>query len=331
MASPARVSEIAEGILQIDVPIDHPLKNFNIYLFLGEEPTLLDVGPRHPLLRDFLEELLQKKTGGRLSRILITHSHIDHFGMAAEVRRFTDARVTCHPEEISRIHFRAGGLEEEFRRYAEVCVKAGLPEDYARGILRIVRMWEVLAEPCPVDETVEGERRIKAGCRWLRVLHTPGHTAGHLCFLEEEEGVLFSGDHLMKTITPNPELYVPPREGSITGLGQFLESLVVLKGRGIKRAFPGHGKTIRNVDRRVEMNLLHHRRRLEKTMEAVKEGKRTPWEVALRLFPQVRRGGPGIDHYLAIKEALGHLAILEERGMIVKEEDGDRWIYRYNG
>jgi glyoxylase-like metal-dependent hydrolase (beta-lactamase superfamily II) len=322
-----QVKKIREDILHIDVPIAHALKNFNIYFFQGAEPALIDTGPYHPLLEDIIVSALRQAGMASLAHIYLTHSHIDHFGMAARLRDMTGARVAAHRYERPRIERVGESLRKEYDCYASMSSAMGFPQDIAQAIFGLSHIWIDLSEPCPIDTRLGGGEILLAGDRELEVIHTPGHTAGHLCFFEREEGLLFSGDHLMRTITPNPELYCPPRRGNITGLPEFLESLHLLEGYDIRFAYPGHGRPIKKVNKRVEMNLIHHHRRLQKTEEAVNRGCRTVWEVALRLFPQVRDEPPQVDHFLALKEALGHLLILEEEGTVRRADEGDLWIY----
>ena len=321
------VKTIRKDIYHIDIPITHVLGNLNLYLFMGEEPTLIDTGPYHPLLEEVIVGCLRYIGVTELSRILITHSHIDHFGMADRLRRMTGAQVMAHREERPRIENVQERLRKEYGCYSSMSPALGFPEDIARSIFGLAQVWIDLSEPCPLAVRLSGGETIQAGDRELEAVHTPGHTAGHLCFYDREEGLLFSGDHLMRTITPNPELYCPPRRGLLTGLPQFLDSLRLLERYDARCAYPGHGKPIKHVQKRVEFNLLHHRRRLEKTEEAVRKGDRTVWEVSLRLFPQIREAPPDVDHFLALKEALGHLVILEEEGAVRRVRDGNLWIF----
>lgn len=314
------VKKIRDDILHVDIPIPHVLRNVNLYLFLGKEPALIDTGPYHPVMAEIVEGALKAAGMRELHYIYLTHSHIDHFGNAARIRSATGARVAAHRAESPRIERVRERLRREYDCYASMNPHMGFPEDIAEAISGLAHRWIELSQPCPLDEKLRGGETVKAGDRRLEVIHTPGHTAGHVCYYEREERLLFSGDHLMRSITPNPELYCPPRDGRITGLAQFIDSLELLKEYEVKEAYPGHGQPIKQVRRRIDFNLLHHRRRLEKTAEAVAGGCRTVWEVALQLFPQVRDKPPDMDHFLALKEALGHLLILEERGEVHREE-----------
>ncbi|WP_287155499.1 MBL fold metallo-hydrolase [Candidatus Solincola tengchongensis] len=321
------VRPIREDIIHIDIPIPHVLRNVNLYLFLGREPALIDAGPFHPFLAEVVEGALRYAGSSRLSYLYLTHSHIDHFGSADRIRRSTGAVVAAHRYEAPRIERVRSRLRREYRCYADLSAALGFPKEVSDSVFSIAHRWIELSEPCPLGLKLEGGERVPAGDRLLEVVHTPGHTAGHLCFYEPEEGILFSGDHLMRSITPNPELYCPPRQGRLTGLPQFISSLERLKDMRVETAYPGHGRPISNVRRRIDFNILHHRKRLEKTEEAVMEGWRTVWEVALRLFPQVRDKPPDVDHFLALKEALGHLLILEEGGRVRRREEDGVWRF----
>jgi len=321
------VKRIRADILHIDIPIQHELQNISLYLFLGEYPALIDTGPFHPLLEDLIVGALRYAGIDELAFIYLTHSHIDHCGMAARLRSMTGAKVAAHRYERPRIEHAGERLREEYGCYASMSSSMGFPVDVAQLVFNLASVWMQLSEPCHIDIRLGGGEKVQAGDRELEVIHTPGHTAGHICLYMRDEGLLFSGDHLMRTITPNPELYCPPWRGHITGLPQFLNSLRLLREYDVHYAYPGHGRAIRKVQKRIEMNLVHHERRLEKTREAVDKGCRTVWEVALRLFPQVRDKPPDMDHFLALKEALGHLLILEEQGGVRREDQGDLWIY----
>ncbi len=321
------VKPLREDILHIDIPIPHVLRNVNLYLFLGKEPALIDAGPFHPVLAEVVEGALEYAGAKRLSRLYLTHSHIDHFGLADRIRRSTGAVVAAHREEAPRIERVRTRLQREYRCYAELGEALGFPRDLSEDIFSLAHRWIELSEPCPLGLKLRGGEVVPAGDRLLEVVHTPGHTAGHLCFYEREEGLLFSGDHLMRSITPNPELYCPPRRGRLTGLPEFIASLKRLRDLPVDTAYPGHGRPIGKVGRRIDFNILHHRKRLEKTEEAVREGGRTVWEVALRLFPQVRDKPPDVDHFLALKEALGHLLILEEGGRVERRVENGVWRF----
>ncbi|MDY6795008.1 MAG: MBL fold metallo-hydrolase [Actinomycetota bacterium] len=325
------LKSIRDDIYHIDIPIGHPLKNLNLYLFVGEESALIDTGPYHPMLDKLLQELLLHLGITDISKILLTHSHIDHFGMAARLRAATGAEVMAHHAEKPRVERPHELLQEEYRNYASLAAVMGFPREFIRIIPDLAGVWMRLSEPCIVDVELNEGDRLRTGDRTLRVIHTPGHTVGHLCYLEEGEGLLFSGDHLIKTITPNPEIYWPPREGRISGLPQFLDSLRLLEGLDASCAYPGHGGPISSISRRIDMNLLHHGRRLEKTREAVRGGYCSVWEVALYLFPQIREASPSVDHFLAMREAIGQLVILEDGGEVRRIEEEGIWLYQSTG
>ena len=116
--------------------------------------------------------------------------------------------------------------------------------------------------------------------RTLSALATPGHTSGHFVFHDEAAGLLFSGDHVLPSITPSIGLEVATVQNP---LGDFLDSLRLLRGRADARLLPAHGAVAESVHARVDELLAHQHDRLEQTEQALNTGARTGLELAERL------------------------------------------------
>lgn len=320
------IKPVASGIFRIEIPVQGPLQNLNYYLFTGQDPLLLDVPPLYGPLVDMLVELVRRAGVNRLERIVLTHAHVDHSGSAAEIARRLGGHVCAHADEVWRLDRDEGSVFLELTRLGDFAGKCGFPPERLRSALETWKRWRGMTERCRVEEELNEGDVLEAGGRRLRVLHTPGHTFGHLCLHEEEEGILFSGDHLIRSITPNPDLLVRDDGSWRSGLPSFVSSLKRLESLRIERAYPGHGRPITRVERRIAFNLEHHRRRLGEVLEAISDGGSTPWELAKSLFPQVRREDETMDSWLALREVVGHLEILREDGSVEIREDGGRLI-----
>jgi glyoxylase-like metal-dependent hydrolase (beta-lactamase superfamily II) len=98
----------------------------------------------------------------------------------------------------------------------------------------------------------------------LRAIHTPGHASNHVCFLLEEEGLLFSGDHVLDGVTP---VILPP-DGD---MGAYLRSLELLKSYGARAIAPGHGRVLTDPVRVID-GIVAHRARREAKVVAVLSG-----------------------------------------------------------
>jgi glyoxylase-like metal-dependent hydrolase (beta-lactamase superfamily II) len=154
-----------------------------------------------------------------------------------------------------------------------------------------------------------------------RTLHCPGHSPGLVCFYWPEKKILFTGDHLLKEITPNPILNVsenifPLRYPS---LREYLTSLENIERMALSLLLPGHGEEIHDARGLIQKVFSHHKERMNLVVAFLSKGERTPFEIAMDLFP----GVPPFEVFLGISEAVGHLEILREKGMVgVKEKEG---------
>src|SRR4030042_103294 len=101
------VKPVREDIRHIDIPIQHELKNISLYLFKGEYPALIDAGPYHTLLNDLITAALRYAGIDELAYIYLTHSHIDHCGLAARLSAAPGAQVAAPRYTRPRIE-RAG-------------------------------------------------------------------------------------------------------------------------------------------------------------------------------------------------------------------------------
>ena len=164
------------------------------------------------------------------------------------------------------------------------------------------------------------------GGRHLDVVHTPGHTAGHVVFADAEAGLLFTGDHVLPHITPSVGLHAAPVE---LPLRDFLDSLRLVRSMPDARMLPAHGPVSPRVHARVDELLRHHDRRLDEIAATVADGAHTAYEVALRLtWTRRARTLTELDPFnqaLAVLEVATHLDLLVTREAVTAtDEDGLR-------
>ena len=160
---------------------------------------------------------------------------------------------------------------------------------------------------------MHGERLEVGGCA-LRVLHTPGHASNQLCFLEERERVLFTGDHLMQGST----VVINPPDGH---LATYLASLRLLLAEEIEYIAPGHGFLMGKPHEMVERVLVHRLARENKVLaQLVAHGPATLDD----LVPHVYDDVPARMHPVASRSLLAHLIKLRDEGRAA--EAGGRWL-----
>jgi glyoxylase-like metal-dependent hydrolase (beta-lactamase superfamily II) len=183
--------------------------------------------------------------------------------------------------------------------------------DHAPGAARLS---EASGAPVYAFQPQDGERRlvddgiVEAGRLRLRIVHTPGHTADHVCFLLEDEGRLFTGD----TVLGRGTSVIDPPEGDMAAYLRSLERLRLLDPATI---YPGHGPVIFTPKGRLEFYLRHRQEREGQVLQALENGPRT----APELVPAIYAGEVSEDLYpAAARSALAHLLKLERDGRVVR-------------
>ncbi len=232
------IKEVAQNVYMLKIPVPINVDAVNLYLFAGEVPTLLDAGTNTPDVIEAVHEGMKKVGIKKLEQVLVTHWHVDHAG-AANTFAQEGAQVYVssrdHHEWASFVHGQA------FSRLNDWATQEwGVPEIEIPGMLKISkRLQHLTALPNQVT-FIEPEQTIMAGNDLLRIISTPGHTAGHLSFYNEKDGLLFSGDMLLPDEIPYPGIW--QEEGRVvSGMPSYLESLKNIAALQTKVYLPGHG------------------------------------------------------------------------------------------
>ena len=318
-----------EYLHAIELPTPYPVGPVTVYLAgaPGEPLTLIDTGPRARSTRAALDAGL-KHLGYAvpdLKRIVITHAHVDHYGLASDLVAESQAKLWTHAWNIVTL---GHSDEDRMRRisfYAELMRQAAVPDDIVKAIGQATGAMNRYAQPVAVDATLQEGDTLSMANRTWQVLHTPGHSAGLLCFYEPASQTLLSSDHLLADISSNPVVEPPPpgvreRLRSLALYRQSLERVAAIK---IARALPSHGPVIDDVPGLVRQRLAFHQRRMDRVLEALRQGARTTWDVTNLLFPDLSP----LDTFLAISEAIGHLEVLELEDAIASSREGDVVIW----
>jgi glyoxylase-like metal-dependent hydrolase (beta-lactamase superfamily II) len=314
----------------IELPTPFPVGPITVYLAAaaGEPLTLVDTGPRTPYTRAALDTGLARLgyAVADLERIVVTHAHADHFGLAADLKAGSGAEVVTHPWNVDALTDHAGDRERYTAFYADLLRRAAVPAHVLAAVYEATRAVNDFAASVAVDRTVdEGALLPLAGRTW-QVLHTPGHAAGLICLYEPEGGTLLSSDHLLADISSNAVVEPPPpgHAERLRSLALYRDTLQRVAAMDVRLALPSHGPLIHDVAGLVARRLAFHQERLDRILEALCAGAQTTWDVTLALFP----GRSPLDTFLAVSEVIGHLDILEMEGRIGREPSGDidRWL-----
>ena len=328
---------VAPGLYRIPLPLPMDgLRAVNIYVIETDDGlTLIDGGWAISASRTVLTRSL-KAIGYELRdirRFLVTHMHRDHYTLAAVLGRELGASVALGVGERTRLDFvrdaSTTGLDFE-------------PSLAAAGASEIADSYRKEAGSGDVGLEVAGaegwdppgiwlvqDLTMQVGSRELRGIETPGHTPGHFVFADQSNGLLFSGDHILPTITPSIGLSLPKDPQA---LSSFLHSLAKIRMLPDLVVLPAQGPTGYSSHQRIDELLAFHSERLAHVEAAVRDGARTGFEVANQL-PWTRQKlhltKLGIEAKLmAVLETVAHLDLLVSTGTLQVSED-DKGVHRF--
>jgi glyoxylase-like metal-dependent hydrolase (beta-lactamase superfamily II) len=306
------------------------LGDVNAYLLAGRDgATLVDCGMHLPddeagdhgwaHLVDALSACDHRPSD--IARLVVTHAHIDHFGLAGRLKEEAGCEILMHANALEELEVFehpdviAAQLRDTYKDHGikgEELEELTRFEDWRRYVHSNVR----------ADTWLSGEESLEIGSRSWRVVHTPGHSGSHVCLFDEERSLLLSGDHLLANITPHIDF----RRGQGDPLGDFLESLERVEKLAPDIVLPGHGRPFSDGAERARATVRHHERRLGAILQVVRRRACSAHEITQEIFGATLLN---FEKRLALGEALAHIHYLRLRGEIERTEgpDGVR-LYR---
>ncbi|HVN45284.1 MAG TPA: MBL fold metallo-hydrolase [Steroidobacteraceae bacterium] len=328
---PGHAMSVAAGVMWLRMPLPlSGLDHINLWaLEDGAGWTLVDTGMQTPHTATHWQHAFAGPLGRRpVTRVICTHMHPDHIGMAGWLTRQYDCRLwttrleylTCRvlvadtgreaPPDGLRFYRAAGWDEEALAAYQARFGGFGkavhpLPDSYRR--------------------IVDGEEILIGGRRWQAVLGR-GHSPEHLCLHCPEIKVLISGDQVLPRITSNVSVF--PTEPDANPLQEWLESLASIAQRipDDVLVLPSHNEPFRGLHARLKALIDGHEQRLERMREELARPRR-----AVDVFGVLFRRRVGADMLImATGESIAHLNCLIARHLAVRELDsaGVAWYRR---
>jgi glyoxylase-like metal-dependent hydrolase (beta-lactamase superfamily II) len=317
---------LADGVGWARLPIPGSLRHINIWVLDdGDGVALVDTGLDIATCREAWEALFEGPLAGRaVTRVICTHFHPDHIGLAGWLtERFhvrlwmtrdewlfgrllsSDVRDAPPPEAID--YWRAAGWEE-----------ARIEAEAAKGWGRFASV----VSPIPVSFVrIEDGDRLAIGERSWRVLVGNGHCPEHACLIDDEAGLMIAGDQVLPRITSNVSLSLSEPEAD--PLGDWLDSIEKLKGLPDSLlVLPSHGEPFTGLHARLDALAFGHRDRLDALHAKLGEPRRAVDCFGTLFARQIDDSMLG----LATGEALAHLRRLEVEGKAVRRShEGVCW------
>ena len=223
--------ELQDGLMRLIAPNPSPMTSTgtNTYILGRKELLIIDPGPNSEAHLRNIMEVIPNNT--KVTHILITHSHLDHSGLAPKLSKILNAPTLAFGTALD-------GLSNDMK---SIC-KMGLTSE----------KFGIDTEFVP-DHFLKDEEKITSREWEVVAHHTPGHLSNHICYQYLDK--LFTGDHIMEWSTS----VISPPEGDVS---QFINSCEKIYNLHCEKFYPGHGIPVENPSERIA-ELIEHRKKRE--------------------------------------------------------------------
>ena len=312
------------GIHRLAVPTPFMVGRVNAYLIEDSPLTLIDSGPNSAKALDELEQALAQR-GHRIEDIellVISHQHMDHFGLASILARRSGAEVAAiGPLGPYLANYgQETDLDDAFAE--SIMLRHGIPPEIVTALRAVSAGFRAWGSAVEVTRALGDGEQLELRDRTLRVLHRPGHSPSDTVFVDEERKLMLAADHLIAHISSNPLLARPlgaepdPDGPRPQALITYMRSLEATRELDLELVLPGHGRPITDHVALIDERFRMHRRRAEKMLRLIAAEPRTAHEIAQQLWGNVAV----TQAYLTLSEVLGHMDLLLADGRAVEEE-----------
>ncbi|MDF3415550.1 MBL fold metallo-hydrolase [Sulfitobacter sp. M57] len=326
--------EVAPGVLWLRMPLPMKLDHVNIYAFdEGDSWTIIDTGFASKKSKEIWAEVLAGPLGGKpVSRVVVTHHHPDHIGLAGWFQTehgaelvttrtawLTARMLTLDEQEVSPeetlAFYRLSGMDPEMLE--------------KRRKDRPFNFCDIVA-PLPLGFTrVKQGDCIRFGGRDWDVHMGNGHAPEHATFWSRDDNLVLAGDQILSSISPNVGVY--PTEPMADPIGEWLEACERLApmARADHLVLGGHKLPFTGLPKRMEQLIENHHGALKRLAAYIDR----PKSASECFSPLFKRKIGEAEYGLALVEAVAHLSHLYQSGLATRElraEDG-AWVYQSKG
>lgn len=317
------MKEVLPGVYQMTLTLSgfNP-GSINVYIIRDDEGySIIDTGWDMPAAVESMKEQLAE-AGIRytdIRRVIVTHCHVDHLGMIGRFKKSHQAVIYMHENEIELTRLRFNDGDQYIPMTDQFLLTHGVPRSELTPPEFQIPAIPDLTDP---DILLKGGEEIPIGQYCLRVINTPGHTAGHISLYEPRSKFIISGDVLLPTIATNAAFHVQHIQNP---LQKYLNSILTLKELDIDLVLPGHEYIFSNHRQRIDELVLHHQKKDEGIEKAFTDRQpHTAYEISQELFWSLKARTiafphlSGWDKRFAVLQTIAHLEELAGSGQITR-------------
>jgi len=324
----------AAGVIRIPLPVPvHGIGATNAYLLQDDDlgHLLVDPGTYRPEVPDGgLGQLSAALQGqgirlGDIRALLVTHPHIDHYGLTGHVLSNTGGELWMHAAApLDFYAFRAPARERQ--RLRRILHMHGVEGDDVENLAGLgVDDWAPYLHSV-VEPTLPlwGGEHLSIGTRDFEVVYTPGHSRSHICLWAPIDRLLLSGDHLLPGITPPINFHHGIDDDP---LGQYLDGLARIEALDPVLVLPGHGRPFADGGRRAGAIRQSKLRRIQAVQNVLSVEPLTVKQITAQVYVKAVRT---FQLRMAMTEVLGIVGYLSKRGL-VERVSGPDGVTRFAG
>jgi len=337
LPNPGSMIEVADGLRWIRLPLPFALDHVNVWLlrdtFEGRDGwTLIDCGVARENVRELWEQIFATCLDGLpIVRVLVTHMHPDHVGLAGWLCERWQAPLWMTMTDFFVATLWSSGNNQKGSRGGESAVehftRHGLADqDHLNQIRERAKYYPSLVPTMPHEyrRVTDGES-IRIGTRNWRVIIGYGHAPEHISLFDPHTNIFIAGDMVLPRISTNVSVFDYEPDGDPLRL--YLESLHKYEPLPQDTlVLPSHGRPFKGLHERIQQQRDHHRERLDEVVRACAEGGKTTTDIVPIMF---RRKLDTHQLTFAMGEALAHLNLLLFRGDLVRRTDDDGLVRFY--
>lgn len=301
-------TQVAEGIHKLVVRFPGGMEEVNCYFFAGEKGyTVVDTGTYSEEAISTWQQVIA--SGITIDKIVLTHTHQDHIGMAKWLRDRLGVPVIVSDLGYQEMQdFQANDINARLKH---------LLRKHGAAALITERPDDSFIYDFEPDGIYHNQAYIRLGDRDYEAIWTPGHAPDHFCFYQPETQIMIVGDHILQHVSPVIGLWAGREENPLRA---YYDALQTLNHYPTDIALPGHGEMIHHLQERAQHIKKRHDQRLSQALEIIQTGEKTAYHVCSEVYGEMDKR-LALSSFMATLTRLLYLESIGEIEQVERDEE----------